>query len=166
MDHGSTIATAVLAAALCMATAGAQAFENSQYPNLKGQWTRVVGPNETGGVIPFDPSKPPGRGQQAPLTPEYQKIFEANLKEQEAGVPGSWPGPSCLPPGLPAQMTAYKTYRRSAEAHPQWPEPICVWESKTLRVGDEIYRIGEDGLLAPTKKDQEPPSLKYFPAQR
>src|SRR5437588_13002543 len=107
MDHGSTIATAVLAAALCMATAGAQAFEDSQYSNLKGQWTRVVGPNETGGVIPFDPSKPPGGGQQAPLTPEYQKIFEANLKEQEAGVPGSWPGPSCLPPGMPAQMTAY-----------------------------------------------------------
>ena len=53
MDHGSTIATAALAAALCMATAGAQAFEDSQYPNLKGQWTRVVGPNETAGVIPF-----------------------------------------------------------------------------------------------------------------
>ena len=56
-----------------------------------------------------------------------------------------------------------KSYRRSAEAHPQWPEHICVWEIKTLRIGDELYRIGNDGLLAPTKKDQEPPSLKYFP---
>src|SRR5438552_16548441 len=107
MHHGSTIASIVLAAALYAASVGAQAFEDSQYPNLKGQWSRVVGPNEGSGVIPFDPSKPPGRAQQAPLTPEYQKIFEANLKEVEAGVPGSWPGPSCLPPGLPAQMTAY-----------------------------------------------------------
>jgi hypothetical protein len=291
MNHKNTIATIVTAAALCLTSAlTAQAFEDSQYPNLKGMWTRVVGPNEKDGVIPFDPSRPPGRGQQAPLTPEYQKIFEANLKEQELGVPGSWPGPSCLPPGLPAQMTAYnpmeivvlpsityirvdyiretrrriytdgrpwpqvgtrpgeaeegfdgysigkwvdedkdgkfdvlevetryfkgprffdltgiplhednetvikeriyldkadqnllhnditvedhaltrpwtvkKSYRRAAETHPQWPEHICVWEVKTLRIGDELYRIGNDGLLAPTKKDQEPPSLKYFP---
>jgi len=55
-----------------------------------------------------------------------------------------------------------KSYRRSAEAHPQWPEHICVWEIKTLRVGDEIYVIGEDGLLAPTKKGPGAPSLKYF----
>src|ERR1700704_4768994 len=107
MHQGSTIATIALAAALCMTAAAAHAFEDSQYPSLKGQWNRVTTPNESSGVIPFDPSKPPGRGQQAPLTPEYQKIFEANLKELEAGVPGSWPGPSCLPPGLPAQMTAY-----------------------------------------------------------
>ena len=89
MNHKNTIATIVTAAALCFTSAlTAQAFEDSQYPNLKGMWTRVVGPNEKDGAIPFDPSKPPGRGQQAPLTPEYQKIFEANLKEQELGVPG------------------------------------------------------------------------------
>src|SRR5439155_24128493 len=85
----------------------AQAFDDAQYPNLKGQWSRLAVPGEVG-PPPFDPSKPPGRGQQPPLTPEYQKIFEANLKELEAGVPATWPGPSCLPPGLPAQMTAYR----------------------------------------------------------
>ena len=62
--------------------------------------------------------------------------------------------------------TVKKSYRRSAEAHPQWPEHICVWEINTLRIGDEIYVIGKDGLLAPTKKDQTPPSLKYFPGQK
>src|SRR3954467_8174216 len=107
MIHKTTIAIVALAAALCMTASGVQAFEDSQYPNLKGQWTRVVGPNETSGIIPFDPSKPPGRGEQAPLTPEYQKIFEAIQKELAAGVPPTWPGPSCLPPGVPAQMTAY-----------------------------------------------------------
>jgi hypothetical protein len=89
-----------------LATLGtAQAFDDSQYPNLKGQWTRAGAPNAPPS---FDPSKPPGRGQQAPLTPEYQAIFEANQRELAAGVPGTWPGPTCLPPGMPATMTAYE----------------------------------------------------------
>ena len=93
------------AVALLTAIGGAQAFDETKYPNLKGQWTRAATP---GAPPSFDPSRPPGRGQQAPLTPEYQAIFEANLREQEAGVPGTWPGPSCLPPGMPATMTAYQ----------------------------------------------------------
>ena len=107
MHHQSTIATIALAAALCAASAGARAFEDSRYPDLRGQWVRATTPG-TMDEPRFDPSKPPGRGQQPPLTPEYQAIFEANLREREAGVPGTWPGPSCLPPGMPAQMTAYR----------------------------------------------------------
>jgi hypothetical protein len=101
----STIGATALLAALWMSPAAA--FDDSKYPDLKGQWTRVAVPGEIGSP-PFDPSKPPGRGQEAPLTPEYQKIFEANLRELAAGVPGTWPGPSCLPPGMPAMMTAYQ----------------------------------------------------------
>src|SRR5262249_14787319 len=71
--------------------------------NLKGQWTRA-----STGEPTFDPSKPPGRGQQAPLTPEYQAIFEAKLSEQQAGVPPTWPGRTCIPPGMPATMTLYQ----------------------------------------------------------
>jgi hypothetical protein len=67
---------------------------------------------------------------------------------------------------LTRPWTVKKSYRRSAEAQPQWPESICVWENRTLRIGDEVYVIGEDGLLAPTKKDQEPPTLKYFPGRQ
>ena len=105
MHHASTIAMIALAAALC--TARAQAFEDSNYPDLRGQWTRAVVPG-TADEPRFDPSKPPGRGQQPPLTAEYQAIFDANLRERDAGVPGTWPGPTCLPPGMPAQMTAYR----------------------------------------------------------
>ena len=93
------------AVALLATIGGAQAFDDTKYPNLKGQWAQAVAP---GTPLSFDPSKPPGRGQQAPLTPEYQAIFEASLREQAAGVPGTWPGPSCLPPGMPATMTAYQ----------------------------------------------------------
>src|SRR5205823_6589496 len=93
--------------ALVMNIGAAQAFDASQYPNLSGQWTRAPVPGMSGEPT-FDPSKPPGRGQQAPLTPEYQARFEANLRELETGVPATWPGPTCIPPGMPAQMTAYE----------------------------------------------------------
>ena len=107
MHCRSSIHAVAQAVALLTTIGCAQAFDDTKYPNLKGQWTRapVAG---AAGPPSFDPGKPPGRGQQAPLTPEYQAIFETNLREREAGVPGTWPGPSCLPPGMPATMTAYQ----------------------------------------------------------
>ena len=53
----------------------------------------------------WDPTKPVGRGQQPPLTPEYQAIFEASLADQEAGGPGNDLRFSCLPAGMPRMMT-------------------------------------------------------------
>src|SRR5262249_42070954 len=107
MHCRSSIHAVAQAVALLTTIGCTQAFDDTKYPNLKGQWTRapVAG---AAGPPSFDPGKPPGRGQQAPLTPEYQAIFETNLREREAGVPGTWPGPSCLPPGMPATMTAYQ----------------------------------------------------------
>jgi len=94
----------LLAAALTMAAAGAQAFDDAKYPDLKGQWTRISPPGQPG----FDPGKPRGRGQQAPLTPEYEAVFEANLADLAAGGEGLWPGYACRPPGMPPLMTAYE----------------------------------------------------------
>jgi redox-sensitive bicupin YhaK (pirin superfamily) len=37
---------------------------------------------QASGSLQFDPHKPAGRAQQAPLTPEYQAIFEANMADQ------------------------------------------------------------------------------------
>src|SRR5207302_698731 len=67
---------------------------------------------------------------------------------------------------LTRPWTVVKTYRRSAEARPRWDEYTCVWESNTMRIGDDTYLVDKDGFLRPAKKDQAPPSLKYFPAQR
>jgi hypothetical protein len=59
-----------------------------------------------------------------------------------------------------------KTYRRSPDEQPVWEEYICVWINNTIRIGSETYLLDKDGYLAPAKKDQTPPTLKYFPAQR
>jgi hypothetical protein len=44
----------------------------------------------------------------APLTAEYQAIFEAGLAEQERGGQGNTPTFTCLPPGMPRQMNVYE----------------------------------------------------------
>ena len=54
---------------------------------------------------PWDITKPMGLGQQAPLTPEYQAIFEAQLKKQKEGGQGRSRGASCVLSGMPKVMS-------------------------------------------------------------
>lgn len=58
--------------------------------------------------------------------------------------------------------TVLKSYRRSADKRPAWPEFICMENNQHVRVGKDDYFVSADGLLMPTRKDQAPPNLKYF----
>ena len=71
---------ATFAALLCLGVAGASAEDAKKYPDWEGLWKRGSP------VGAWDPTKPGGAGQQAPLTPEYQKVFESNLAKGRAGV--------------------------------------------------------------------------------
>ena len=99
--RGPTV-TFALAAALALSIAGARAFDEAKYPDWKGQWLQHGGSADS----PWDPTKPPGAGQQAPLTPEYQAIFEASIKSAaESGLPPD-PTARCIPAGVPRVMMA------------------------------------------------------------
>ena len=271
-----SIGAAVLAAALGAATIGARAHDESKYPDLKGQWVRA----DSNPAAPWDPTKPPARGQQAPLTPEYQAIFDSVLARYGDG--GRDPiAQSCIPPGMPRSMIGYepiefivmpdttyimlaymsefrriftddrkwsdelepayagysigkwedadgdgrldtlvvetrgmkgarsfdasgiplhkdnetvvkeriyldradrnllhneittidhaltspwtvtRNYRRDRDA--AWMESVCSETNPNVMLGDEMYSISEDGFLSPTRKDQPPPDLRYFP---
>ena len=100
MLNRSAIVAFPVAAVLSLPIAGAWAFDESKYPDFSGQWQR---PPKVG--IQWDQTKPLGRGQQAPLTPEYQKVFEASLADQEAGGQGNDPPSRCMPFGLPRIMS-------------------------------------------------------------
>src|SRR6202167_3915734 len=86
---------APLAAALMMTFGAAAAAEDAKYPDWKGQWLRQRVPG-VAGQPSFDPNKPWGKGQEAPLTPEYHAILDANLKSQADGAFFDWRGVSCL----------------------------------------------------------------------
>ena len=53
------------------------------------------------------PSTTPNLGQEPPLTPEYQAIYEANLADMVKGGQGIDPTYSCLSPGMPRVMIGY-----------------------------------------------------------
>src|SRR5216683_2851998 len=95
MPFRASISIAI--AGLLASLATAQAFDDAKYPDLFGAWRRVN--LRPGGQPSFDPTKPWGRGQQAPLTPEYQAIHEASLADQAIGGQGNWQsGARCMPP--------------------------------------------------------------------
>jgi hypothetical protein len=146
MPDAKTIGMIALIGALMLPVAGARAFDDAMYPDLKGQWKRAIanGPR-------FDQSKPPGRGQGAPVTPEYEAVFEANLKDMAAGGQGDFTTWACLAAGVPMMMTAYE------------PMEIIVMPDVTYIMidvhTDAVRRLFTDGRDWPT--DAEPAFVGY-----
>src|SRR5437660_11897637 len=91
--------TVALAAALCAACTVAFAADDSKYPDWRGQWPR---PPRVG--IQWDPTKALGPAHQAPLTPEYQKVFQASVADQRAGGQGRDPTYTRIPPAKPRPL--------------------------------------------------------------
>ncbi|HEY7298366.1 MAG TPA: hypothetical protein VH684_10560 [Xanthobacteraceae bacterium] len=137
--RGTFEALASVALLLVMAT-GVQADEK-KYPNWKGEWTTIV-PRMPGQQLRFDPSKPYGKGQEAPLTDEYKKIYADNLAELALGRQGLflWHA-SCLPAGMPTMM--------SAGTH-----EFIITPETTYIAGSDLRRVFTDGRPWPT--DLEP----------
>jgi len=105
MLHRNSIAGLALAGALLMTMAGAQAFDETKYPDWSGQWRKPQGIGNQ-----WDQTKPPGRAQQAPLTPEYQAMFEASLADQAAGGQGEDIRITCVSTGMPRMMTGVRPF--------------------------------------------------------
>jgi hypothetical protein len=117
----------------------AKAFDDTKYPDLSGQW-RAFRPPGVAGQAAFDPTKPWGRGQQAPLTPEYLAVLEASLAEQVNGGQGNWPsGTRCLPAGMPAAMTVYGEMEIVV-----LPESTHVLLNHNTEIHRRIYTDGRD----------------------
>jgi hypothetical protein len=118
--------------------AAQQPFDQSKYPDMAGQWLRV------GPLGVFDSTKPPARGQQAPYTPEYQAIFEANLAEVAQGGSGEDPVHTCIPEGMPRAMNLVL------------PMEIVITPNTTYILMEYLTmlrRIYTDGRAFPTNED-------------
>ena len=100
MLNRTTIAAAMVAVALSLTAAAAQ--DDPRYPDWSGQWRKAP----DGGPPRYDPSKPDGAGQQAPLKEEYRRIHEASMADQALGGPGLYVmSVKCIPMGMPFQMS-------------------------------------------------------------
>jgi hypothetical protein len=115
-----------------------------KYPDMAGQWQRV------GPLGVFDSTKPPGPGQQAPYTPEYQAIFEANLADVAQGGSGEDPVHTCIPEGMPRAMNLVL------------PMEVIITRNTTyilMEYLSMLRRIYTDGREFPT--DEEPAWMGY-----
>jgi len=149
----NSIGGTALAAALMMSIGAAAAFDDSKYPDLKGQWRRFGAvPNTFRFGLAFDPRKP-FRAEEPPLTPEYQAIYQANLADMENGGQGIDPTYRCLSPGMPRVMIPYSGME------------FVVTPSATLilfeRDWDFNRHIYTDGRGFPADMDLEPRYLGY-----
>ncbi len=129
-----------LTAALVTASAGAEAFDESKYPDLKGQWERVGVPNWT----------PAGK---PPFTPEYQAVYEANRADMRNGGAGNVPSQYCFPQGMPMMMNLYD------------PMEIVITADVTYilisHVNDSYRRIYTDGRGWPNEDEYVPTYAGY-----
>jgi hypothetical protein len=141
----SVMGSVALAVAVVAGPAAAQQpFEENKYPLMAGQWQRV------GPLGVFDSTKPPARGQQAPLTPEYQARFEANLAEVAKGGSGDDPVHTCIPEGMPRAMNLVL------------PMEIVITRNTTYIIMEYLTmlrRIYTDGRSFPT--DEDPSWMGY-----
>ncbi len=132
------LTVAPLAALLAMMVSAVAGGEETKYPDWKGQWRGVLRVGTFGGQPSFDPTKPWGKGQQAPLTPEYQAILETNLKSQEQGGFFDWRGATCMGFGMP--LIAYGFQPMEFIVTPETTYVLVDWVEHTRR----IYTDGRD----------------------
>jgi hypothetical protein len=149
MRHRSTAATLALTTALAVtiggaAMGGARAADAAKFPDWKGQWIAIVAPGLEGRQFKFDPTKSRGLGQQAPLTPEYQKVLADSMADQAKGGLGNYPTARCLPGGMPRMAAS------------QAQEFIVTPETTYVLLGgseDPLRRIYTDGRDWPADLD-------------
>jgi len=141
---------AIVVAALAAPIGGAQADE-LKYPDWRGGWARFVVPG-LGGQPSFDQTKPWGFGQQAPLTPEYQKVLADSIADQANGGEGNFfdHAVRCYPGGMPLNMIAFRPL-----------EFVIMPETTYVLIGgaEHYRRIFTDGRDWP--KDSEPTYAGY-----
>jgi hypothetical protein len=107
MRARNSTGAAALVTALIMMIGSAAAADDGKYPDFNGVWRRAMSERSDRIGAAFDPSKPFGRAEAPPLTPEYQAIYDKNLVDMEKGGQGIDPTYKCLSPGMPRVMIPY-----------------------------------------------------------
>ena len=122
-----------------MPAARSQILDLTKYPDIAGGWGRSE-------AYQWAP-----RGEQPPLTPEYQAVYQANRADQARGGHGTDVMYRCFPPGMPRQMLVYS------------PMEIVITAKTTYMLIDHIHddrRIFTDGRPWP-KGEIEPTFSGY-----
>ena len=164
MFRSSMSAIAIAGIATAVLVNAVQAASEAKYPDWKGQWTRWSPPNPqydagngvftAGGQPSHDQTRAWGRGQEAPLTPEYEKVFEKSLEDQAEGGQGNFfdHGVRCMPGGMPIMTMAF-----GAMEFIVTPDTTYIWAGDR----EPLRRIFTDGRDWPNDRDPVPTYAGY-----
>lgn len=150
MDMRNAFRVLALAAGFWATTASAEMFDLGKYPDWSGQWRRVP----DGGPPRYDPSRKNGLAQGAPLKPEYQKMLEVSLAEQEAGGQGADMTYRCIPTGMPRMMSGVFPHEFVFT-----PSTTYILFEFMIQAPRRIYTDGRD--FPKDLSDQEPTFVGY-----
>lgn len=143
----SSLECLATAAMLLMASTGPMhAFDESKYPSWRGVWQQLPG----SGSASWDPTKPTGAAEEAPLTAEYRTIYQDSLKKEAEGGLEADPTRRCIPAGFPRVMMAVR------------PMEIVIMPKATyfmLQEFNTLRRVYTDGRKFPS--DFEPSYTGY-----
>ena len=152
MLHRSSIWAVAQAVVLLTTIGSALAADESRYPNLKGQWNRFV-VKGVRGQPSYDQTKSWGPEQDPPLTPEYERVFQASLADLAAGGVGNninrvrcnpagrkgpgWGSTSCAPSSSRGEDASGLTANPargvcSASIFPSWSKALLLGLPRSL----------------------------------
>jgi hypothetical protein len=133
MGYQGAISAVAVAAAMAVSLSAARAED---YPDWSGQWVRDGNPNWV------------QAGGKAPLTPEYEKVYDEVKADLASGGVGNLPSTFCIPQGMPMMMNLYD------------PMELVITPKTTYllisHVNDSYRRIYTDGRQFPAD-----PELTY-----
>ncbi len=123
------LASAMILAALTVSsctttTNNSAARRGTEYPDWSGQWERI-------GSLNWPPEGYAKAGP-APLTAEYQAVYEHNLELRKQGILAGDPPATCLPPGMPRVMKM--SFPMEIIITPKITYIYADWESQVRRV--------------------------------
>ena len=144
--RGGRLAVAVAVTLAVQGFTGAHAAEDGKLPDWSGQWMRFAVPGLPGQPS-HDQTKAWGRGQQAPLTPEYQAVLEESIADQA----GSFTSSAACAPVNPCTASVTATITASLP-----PRMIASFFDRTSRA----TRVDQD-----TRSARHAQSRRRHPTQ-
>ena len=124
-SQNAVAATSAPAAARATAGFVPKAYVPKSRRDFTGLW-------ENRGGIGWQQGIPPGKGQNPPLTPDYQKIFDRHQANAAMGKPTGDPTAGCLPQGMPRIMTM--TYPMEIMMNELQVNIFAEWNGQTRRI--------------------------------
>ena len=97
-----------------------------------------------------------------PLHSDYKTVVKERIYQDKADPNILYDEITTIDSALTRPWKVTRKYQRDPDPFPWWREVVCTENNQHVRIGNENYMIGADGLLMPAKKGQQPPDLRYF----